>query len=135
VDAECRSGAPRRSFHVLYKTPGPEGAALRSTKDEQKAQPAASDYSSSLLTINRLEAALTSTQSYNVVSRHRRVHGCAPRTMRRCARLIDEICHDELRRRLASGRSKTRRAPAAGGQTGAARLALFGICLALKIKL
>jgi hypothetical protein len=55
------------SFDVLYKTSGLEVAAHGSAKDHQKARPAASDYSSSLLTINRLEATLTSTQSYNSV--------------------------------------------------------------------
>jgi len=55
---------------------------------------AAKDYSSSV-TINRLKAALASTQSRSVVSRSHRVGVYAPRAMRRCAKLIDNICHDQ----------------------------------------
>jgi hypothetical protein len=45
------------------------------------------------LTINRLEAVLASTQSYNIVSRDHCVDVSAPRAVRRCAKLIDKICH------------------------------------------
>jgi hypothetical protein len=48
-----------------------------------------------LLTINRLEAARSSTQSYSVVSRSHRVDIYAPRAMRRCAKLIDKIGHEQ----------------------------------------
>jgi hypothetical protein len=48
-----------------------------------------------LLTINRLEAALASTQSYTVVRRSHRVDVYALRAMRRCAKLIDKIGHDQ----------------------------------------
>jgi hypothetical protein len=60
------------------------------------------DYSSSSLTIDRLEAVLASTQSYNIVSRDDRVDVSAPRAMRRCAKLIDKICHGQ-----SDGRAST----------------------------
>jgi len=47
------------------------------------------------VTINRLEAALGSTQNYSVVPLNHRVDVYAPRAVRRCAKLIDKICHDQ----------------------------------------
>jgi hypothetical protein len=67
----------------------------RRSAEDRQAPRAASDYSSSLLTIDRLEAALASTQSHSVVARNHRVDLYAPRAMRRYARLIDKIGHGQ----------------------------------------
>src|ERR1700694_224655 len=107
----------------------------RSAKDRPKTRRAASDYSSSLLTINRLEAALTCTQSYDIVLRNDRVDVYAPRAMRRCARLIDEICHDQKRRGFRRRRRRRAAPRLQAGRKGRCGSAVFGICLASEIKL
>jgi hypothetical protein len=74
---------------------------------------------------------LASTQSQSVVLRSHRVDVYAPRVMRRCARLIDKIGHEQTTARIED--AARRRRASLGLQTGKKGppwLADFGICLA-----